>query len=182
MWFGPFALCLPVVQNLTFCPFEVISISLLLSTFVKNKGKYVFFSHFMSLSSQNKIIHKKKKWEIRSKNKFFKFVKLYLKNTLPLVWTFLSQSIQVKLKFKKLSQTTLIYMINLKFHRSYTFRHTSSNSKRDRQRGRESEKSRSKTSPTDQLLISKTNITRTHDRSTTGLQDHHDQNPWLTHH
>ena len=65
----------------------------------------------------------------------------------------LSQSIQVNYKFKKCSQTTLIYMIKLKFEKSYT-------------------------SSADQLPILRTTITRT---STTGLQDHHNQNQWLIH-
>ena len=75
-------------------------------------------------------------------------------------------------------------MMNLKFKKSYTFIHTSSNSKRDRQRGRERKrkKSKSKTSLANPLLIWKTTITKTHDRSIIGLHDHHDQNPWLIHH
>ena len=74
--------------------------------------------------------------------------------------------------------------MNLKFKKSYIFIHTSSNSKRDRQRGRERKrkKSKSKTSLANPLLIWKTTITKTHDRSITGLHDHHDQNPWLIHH
>ena len=58
-------------------------------------------------------------------------------------------------KFKKSSQTTPIYMMNLKFKKSYTFIHTSSNSKRDKQRGRERKrkKSKSKTSLANPLPI-----------------------------
>ena len=39
MLLGPFLLCLPVVQNLTFCPLEFRSIRTPLPTLIKNEGK-----------------------------------------------------------------------------------------------------------------------------------------------
>ena len=160
----PVSPCLPMIQNLTSCPPEITSVSLLLSIFVKNKGKYVFFSHFMSLSSQNKTMHKTIR-ETRSKNIFFLIVKIWLKNTLPLYMNILEPINPNKYKFKKSSQTTLIYMINLKFKKSYTFRHTQVAAHRETDRGKEREKeredSRSKTSSANPLPTSKTTITET---------------------
>ena len=56
-WFGSFALCLPLIQNLTFCPLKIISVSFPLPTSVKNKGKYVFFSPLLCLSPTNIYIY-----------------------------------------------------------------------------------------------------------------------------
>ena len=74
----------------------------------------------MSLSSQNKIIHKKTK-EIRSKRKFVKIIKFWLKNTLPFAMNilepinsnkiFIFTQIQKKKKFNKLY--LYIYTITL---------------------------------------------------------------------
>ena len=153
-----------MIQNLTLWPLEITSVSFLLSISVKNKGIYVFFSHFMSLSSQNKIMHKTVR-EIKSKNIFSKIVKIWLKNTLPLCMDILEPINPNKYKFKKSSQTTLIYMINLKFKKSYTFRHTQVAAQRETDRGKERKKerkdSRSKTSSADPLPTSKTTITET---------------------
>ena len=45
-WFGSFALCLSLIQNLTLYPLKITSVSLPLPTSVKNKDKYVFLLHF----------------------------------------------------------------------------------------------------------------------------------------
>ena len=69
----------------------------------------------MSLSSQNKIMHKTVR-EIRSKNIFFLIVKIWLKNTLPLYMNILEPINPNKYKYKKSSQTTL----NISFKITYT--------------------------------------------------------------
>ena len=55
-------------------------------------------------------------------------------------------------------------MMNLKFKKSYTFIHTSSNSKRETEGEREKEKEEQIQDFTSQ--------------STTDLENHHNQNPW----
>ena len=79
----------------------------------------------MSLSSQNKIIHKKTK-EIRSKRKFVKIIKFWLKNTLPFAMNILEPINSNKIfiftqiqKKKNLTSYTYIYIYTITLNLFY---------------------------------------------------------------